>query len=108
MRSARIWLGIVVCVVGVSDVGMGQTAYKPVEWPAPATSAAGFAAPWNFIQASGVAIGPRGTILVFHRGAHPIKEFDSAGKFIRSWGDGLISEGTVAGIPKEKDRKSVV
>jgi DNA-binding beta-propeller fold protein YncE len=27
-------------------------------------------------------------------------EFDSGGKFIRSWGDGLISEGKVAGIPK--------
>lgn len=102
MRFARLRFIVLACVVGVSGAGVGaQGPYKPVEWPAPATSTAGFAAPWNFIQASGVAIGPRGTILVFHRGAHPIKEFDSAGKFIRSWGDGLISEGKVAGIPKE-------
>ena len=40
-------------------------------------------------------------MLVLHRGAHPVLEFDSAGKFIRSWGDGLISEGKVAGIPKD-------
>jgi DNA-binding beta-propeller fold protein YncE len=43
----------------------------------------------------------KGTVLVFHRGAHPILEFDSNGKLIRSWGDGMIGEGKVAGIPKE-------
>ena len=48
-----------------------------------------------------MAIGPKGTVLVLHRGAHPVLEFDAAGKLIRSWGDGLISEGKVAGIPKE-------
>jgi hypothetical protein len=37
---------------------------------------------------------------VLHRGAHPLLEFDTAGKLIKSW-DGLtISEGKVAGIPK--------
>jgi len=77
------------------------SAYKLVEWPAPARNAAGFAAPWNLIQASGVAVTAKGTVLVFHRGAHPILEFDSSGKLIRSWGDGMISEGKVAGIPKE-------
>lgn len=100
----RIALGITafICFVATGGATVGaQGSYKPVEWPAPATSAAGFAAPWNLIQASSVAIGPKGTILVFHRGAHPILEFDSAGRFLRSWGDGLISEGKVAGIPKE-------
>ena len=77
-----------------------QTAYKAVEWPMPAISAAGFAAPWNLIQAASVAITSRGTVLVLHRGAHPLLEFDGAGKFLRSWGDGMISEGKVAGIPQ--------
>src|SRR5687767_4060096 len=77
------------------------SAYKLVEWPSPARSAAGFAAPWNLIQVSGVAVTAKGTVLVFHRGAHPILEFDSSGKLIRSWGDAMISEGKVAGIPKE-------
>jgi DNA-binding beta-propeller fold protein YncE len=76
--------------------------YKLVEWPAPATSAAGFAAPWNFIQVSSVAVTAKGTVLVLHRGAHPIMEFDGSGKLIRSWGDGMISEGKVAGIPQSK------
>jgi DNA-binding beta-propeller fold protein YncE len=74
--------------------------YKLVEWPAQATSAAGFLAPWNLIQVSGVAVTARGNVLVLHRGAHPILEFESSGKFVRSWGDGMISEGKVAAIPR--------
>jgi DNA-binding beta-propeller fold protein YncE len=102
MRCARAWFIVFACVVlSASDASVGQAQYKLVEWPAPAVSAAGFAAPWNLIQASSVAIGPKGNVLVLHRGAHPVLEFDSAGKFIRSWGDGMISEGKVAGIPKE-------
>ena len=74
--------------------------YKAIEWPALPISAAGFPAPWNFIQVSSVAVSPRGTILVLHRGAHPILEFDTSGKLIRSWSTPTFSEGKVAGIPK--------
>jgi DNA-binding beta-propeller fold protein YncE len=74
--------------------------YKMVDWPTPLASAAGFPAPWNFIQVSSVAVTSRGTILVLHRGAHPILEFESNGKLIRSWGDGMFSEGKVAAIPQ--------
>jgi len=49
---------------------------------------------------SSVAVTARGTILVLHRGAHPILEFDSKGTLLRSWGDGLFSEGKVAAIPQ--------
>src|SRR6516165_2793491 len=74
--------------------------YKLVEWPTQATSAAGFpAGPWNFIQVAAVATDTRGHILVLHRGAHPIMEFESSGKFVRSWGDGMFSEGKVVFIP---------
>lgn len=95
----RLFL-LVVCALSAPLAVGAQHAYKLVEWPVPATSAAGFAAPWNLIQASSVAITSKGTVLVLHRGAHPILEFDSAGKFLRSWGDGMISEGKVAGIPQ--------
>ena len=74
--------------------------YKLVEWPAPPTSAAGFPGAWNFIQVASVAVTPRGSILVLHRGAHPIIEFESGGKLVRSWGDGMFSEGKVAAIPE--------
>ncbi len=84
-----------------SGPGALASVYKAVDWPAPAKSVAGFDAPWNLIQASSVAVTGRGTVLVLHRGAHPILEFESDGKFVRSWGDGLISEGKVAGIPQK-------
>jgi streptogramin lyase len=102
-------------VIGMAGVGMSQLAsggqrsgdaavptlaYKPLDWPAPATSAAGFPAAWNLIQAVSVAVTARGNVLVLHRGAHPILEFESSGKFVRSWGDGMFSDGKVAAIPQ--------
>jgi DNA-binding beta-propeller fold protein YncE len=73
--------------------------YKEVpEWPNQLLSAAGTPAPWNFIQVSGVAVDGRGHILVLHRGAHPILEFESNGKLVRSWGDGMFSEGKISAI----------
>jgi DNA-binding beta-propeller fold protein YncE len=88
--------------------------YKLVEWPAPPMSAAGVPVPpWNFLQVASVAVTQRGSILVLHRGAHPIIEFESSGAFVRSWGDGMFSEGKVAGIPAafwtdDKSRYSAV
>ena len=40
----------------------------------------------------------RGHVLVLHRGAFPILQFDSAGKLFRPWGDGLFSEGKVMAV----------
>jgi len=75
--------------------------YKQVDWPTPPTSVAGVpAGPWNFIQVASVAVTARGTILVLHRGAHPIMEFESNGTFVRAWGDGMFSEGKVGAIPE--------
>lgn len=78
--------------------------YKLVPWPLEAKSAAGFdAGPWNFIQVVSVAAHPNGNILVLHRGAHPLLEFEPSGKFVRSWDIVAFSEGKVGAIP-EKDR----
>ena len=74
--------------------------YSLVDWPALPTSAAGVPAPWNFIQVSAVAVARSGRIVMLHRGAHPIMEFDSGGALVRTWGDGLFSEGKVAAIPQ--------
>ena len=43
---------------------------------------------------------PGAVILVLHRGAHPIMEFETTGALVRSWGDGMFSEGKVAAIPE--------
>ena len=96
-----------VLVTGLLGVALCQPSngpgfrYKLVpDWPAEARSAAGApAGPWNLIQAPGVAVDARGHVLVLHRGAHPILEFESGGKFVRSWGDGMFSEGKVVAVP---------
>src|SRR3984893_19306849 len=73
--------------------------YKEVaDWPIPALNAAGAPAAWNLIQVSGVAIDARARILVLHRGAHPLLEFESNGKFVRSWGNVMFSEAKAAAI----------
>ena len=73
--------------------------FREVEWPHPASTAAGTPAPWHWGEVAAVATTAEGNILVFHRGAHPVMEFDVAGDFIRSWGEGMISEGKVTRIP---------
>src|SRR3954471_4231837 len=77
------------------DMGYKEVSY----WPTQVLNVVGTpAGPWNFIQVSGVAIDAGGHVLVLHRGAHPILEFESNGKFVRSWANGLFSEGKVAAI----------
>ena len=73
--------------------------YEEREWPAPARTAADTPSPWHFGEVAAVATTRHGNILVFHRGAHPVMEFTRDGEFVRSWGDGLISEGKVTQVP---------
>src|SRR5262249_44762064 len=89
-------LGVALCQPANDD----PLGYKLVpDWPTEALTAAGTpAGPWNLIQAPGVAVDARGHVLVLHRGAHPILEFESGGKFVRSWGDGMFSEGKVVAV----------
>jgi hypothetical protein len=83
--------------LGADAKAMG---YKEVpEWPTQVLNAAGTpGGAWNFIQVSGVAVDANNHVLVLHRGAHPIMEFESNGKYVRSWGDGMFSEGKVGAI----------
>ncbi len=82
---------------GVAQQGNPDLRYKEApEWPIQAKSVAGTpAGPWNFGQVAAVATTTSGHVLVLHRGAHPLMEFDSSGKFISSWGNGMISQGKV-------------
>jgi len=68
------------------------------DWPTQLMNAAGTPASWNFIQVSGVAVDSRGHVLVLHRGAHPLLEFQSNGTLGRSWDNIQFSEGKVAAI----------
>jgi len=75
--------------------------YKEVpNWPTRLLNAAGTPAPWNFIQVSGVALDSRGHVLVLHRGAQALLDFESDGKLVKPWTTITFSEGKVAGVAK--------
>jgi len=44
----------------------------------------------HFVEVAGVAVNSKGHIYVFHRGKHPLMEFDATGKFLRSIADDLF------------------
>ncbi len=45
---------------------------------------------WSFVEVAGVATDSAGSVFVFNRGEHPVIVFDRAGRFMRSWGEGLF------------------
>ena len=92
-----VWLLAPVGFASAQLVEYGEVS----DWPDSPTSVAGTPAVWNFGQVSGVATSANGYILVLHRGAQSIMLFDVAGRFVRSWGDGLFSRGKVVGVSPE-------
>jgi len=44
----------------------------------------------NLVECCGVAVNSKGYVYVFHRGKHPLMEFDSSGKYVRSIADDLF------------------
>src|SRR5438093_1533365 len=44
----------------------------------------------HFVEVAGVAVNSKGHIFVFHRGKHPLMEFDANGKYLRSIADDLF------------------
>jgi len=44
----------------------------------------------HLVEPAGVAVNSKGHIYVFHRGKHPLMEFDSSGKFLRNIADDLF------------------
>jgi DNA-binding beta-propeller fold protein YncE len=44
----------------------------------------------HFVEPAGIAVNSKGHIYVFHRGKHPLMEFDASGKFLRSIADDLF------------------
>jgi DNA-binding beta-propeller fold protein YncE len=44
----------------------------------------------HFVEMAGVAVNSKGHVYVFHRGKHPLMEFDANGKYLRSIADDLF------------------
>jgi len=46
---------------------------------------------WSYKEATAVAVDSRDRVYVFNRGTHPMIIFDSTGKVLDTWGDGVFS-----------------
>src|SRR5215470_4193947 len=44
----------------------------------------------HLVEVAGVAVNSKGHTYVFHRGKHPLMEFDASGKYLRSIADDLF------------------
>jgi DNA-binding beta-propeller fold protein YncE len=45
---------------------------------------------WSYVEATSVGVDAADNVYVFNRGAHPVIVFDSEGRFLRSWGEGVF------------------
>src|SRR5438874_1182343 len=53
---------------------------------------------WSVVEATSVAVDGSDNVWVFNRWPHPVIVFDRDGKFLRSWGEGLIRRAHGIGI----------
>ena len=58
---------------------------------------------WNFGEVAGIDADTRGHVYVFHRGPHPIIEFEPNGKFVRSWGEDMITRAHTVRVDHEQN-----
>src|SRR5207247_8322141 len=73
------------CRQGRAQSEWPELNYRVVpEWPALPEG-------WNFGETSGVALDAQDNVYVFHRGPHPLIQFQASGKFIRYLLDGMIT-----------------
>jgi len=56
---------------------------------------------WNFMETPGISVDARGHVYVITRADHPVREFDSDGKYIRSFGDGLYERAHAVRVDPE-------
>jgi DNA-binding beta-propeller fold protein YncE len=45
---------------------------------------------WRYVECAGVAVDAKDNVFVFTRGEHPVIVFDRDGRFLRSWGEGMV------------------
>ena len=46
---------------------------------------------WSFVEVAGVATDSDDNVYAFNRGDHPMIVFDSNGKFLNAWGEGVFT-----------------
>jgi DNA-binding beta-propeller fold protein YncE len=78
-----VWAVCLFCLAARAQSGWPRLSYEvDRNWPQ-------LPAGWTFEETPGVAVDAREHVFVFHRGPHPLLEFDRDGKLARHWGDGV-------------------
>ncbi len=57
---------------------------------------------WRYVECAGVAVDTKDNVYVFTRGEHPVIVFDRDGRFLRSWGEGLVRRAHAITIDAEE------
>lgn len=57
---------------------------------------------WRYVECAGVAVDKKDSVFVFTRGEHPVVVFDHDGRFLRSWGEGLVRRAHAITIDAEE------
>jgi hypothetical protein len=63
----------------------------------------GSSSPIKLGQVSAVATDASDRVFVFHRGVPPVVVFDRDGKYVRSWGEGLVKKAHGLRIDREQN-----
>lgn len=81
----RALAGFAFCAALSAQPPFPSLNYRSVpDWPRPPAYS-------NFQETAGVAVDAANHVFVFHRGRHPVMEFDANGTFVRGWGDDVFN-----------------
>jgi DNA-binding beta-propeller fold protein YncE len=84
ISTTSIFAALVLSVIAAAQNNWPKLKYTvDPDWPR-------LPAGWTFDETPGVAVDSREHVFAFHRGPHPIMEFDKGGNLVRSWGDGVF------------------
>ncbi|MBI4658212.1 MAG: 6-bladed beta-propeller [Verrucomicrobia bacterium] len=85
IRAAVLATCFLTAATGLGDDKWPELPYKLVaDWPA-------LPAAWNFGEVPGVAVDAKENVYVFNRSPHPLMQFTSSGKFLRSLLEGMVT-----------------
>jgi DNA-binding beta-propeller fold protein YncE len=95
IRTAWLASFLLASAAGYGDDKWPDLPYTWVaDWPA-------LPAEWNFGEVPGVAVDAKDNVYVFNRSPHPLMQFTSSGKFVRSLLEGMVTSAHGVRIDQE-------
>lgn len=101
MKRSLILFSTCLAMMGAALLGrsLGEASLAPEYRPV--STGLDLPAGFQFGPITGLVVDSKDNLYLFHRGKKPIAVFDAKGKFLRSWGDGIVK--TAHGIRLDRD-----